>query len=55
MRSRCKVVREQIAGYVGNNVGTKGEGRRGRPIGKVLVHRWLLECHQQKQQVVMTE
>ena len=23
---------------------------RGGPIGKVLVHRWLPECHQQKQQ-----
>ena len=23
---------------------------RGRPIGKILVHRWLPECHQQKQQ-----
>ena len=49
-------VREYPVSYVGNNVGTKGEGRRepffllverGRPIGKVLVHRWLPECHQQ--------
>ena len=41
------------------HVGTKGEGRRelfscslkrGGPIGKVLVHRWLPECYQQKQQ-----
>ena len=50
-------VREYHVSYVGNNVGTKGEGRRepfscslkrGGPIGKVLVHRWLPECHQQK-------
>ena len=49
-------VREKSVSYVGNNVGTKGEGRRepfscslkrGGPIGKVLVHRWLPECHQQ--------
>src|SRR3954468_24519659 len=42
-------VREQFVSFVGNNVGTKGEGRkepfscslrRGGPIGKVLVHRW---------------
>ena len=38
------------------HVGTKGEGRRepfscslkrGGPLGKVLVHRWLPKCHQQ--------
>ena len=48
-------VREYHVSYVGNNVGTKGEGRRepfscslkrGGPIGKVPVHRWLPECHQ---------
>src|SRR3954466_6021707 len=48
-------VREYHVSYVGNNVGTKGKGRRepfscqmqrGGPIGKVLVHRWLPECHQ---------
>ena len=45
-------VREYHVSYVGNNAGTKGEGRRepfscslqrGGPIGKVLVHRWLPE------------
>ena len=49
-------VRGYPVSYVGNNVGTKGEGRRepfscllrrGGPIGKVLVHRRLPECHQQ--------
>ena len=48
-------VRGQPVSYVGNNIGTKGEGRRepfscssklGGPIGKVLVLRWLLELHQ---------
>ena len=52
-----RYVRGQSVSYVGNIVGTKGEGRRepfscslkrGGPIGKVLVHRWLPECHQQK-------
>ena len=41
---------EQIVSDVGNNIGTKGKGRRepylcslkrGRPIGKALVHQWL--------------
>ena len=49
-------VREYQVSYVGNNIGTKGEGqrepfscslKRGGPIGKVPVHRWLPECHQQ--------
>ena len=52
----ARQVRGQPVSYVGNNVGTKGEERgepfsfslrRGGPIGKVLVHRWLPECHQQ--------
>ena len=29
--------------------------KRGGPIGKVLVHRWLLKCHQQKKQVILIE
>ena len=45
----ARFVREQFVRFVGNKVGTKGEGRRepfscslrrGGPIGKVLVHRW---------------
>ena len=51
----ARFVREQLVSYVGNIVDTKGEGRRepfscslrrGGPIGKVLVHRWLPKCHQ---------
>ena len=50
----CQRVACQL--YVSNIVGTKGEGRRepfscslkrGGPIGKVLVHRWLPEYHRQ--------
>ena len=46
----ARYVREQLVSYVGNNVGTRGEGqrepffcslRRGGPIRKVLVHRWV--------------
>ena len=52
----ARQVRGQPVSYVGNNFGTKGEEqrepfsyslRRGGPIGNVLVHRWLPECHQQ--------
>src|SRR3954467_1744237 len=52
---------EQLVNYVGNNISSKGEGRRepfscslrrGRPIGKVLVHGWSPKSHQQSQQVV---
>jgi hypothetical protein len=48
-----RFVSEQFVNYVGNNVGTKGGGRRepfscllrrGGQFGKVLVHQWLPEC-----------
>src|SRR3990170_1665263 len=61
----AKPVRGYHVSYVGNNVGTKGEGRRepfscslkrGGPIGKVLVHRWLPKCYQQySNRVLLTE
>ena len=50
----CQRVACQL--YVSHIVGTKGEGRRepfscslkrGGPLGKVLVHRWLPKYHQQ--------
>src|SRR3954464_4143298 len=46
---------EHLVNYVGNNVSAKGEGRgepfscslrRGRPIGKVLVHWESPKCYQ---------
>src|ERR1041385_7319516 len=49
-------VRKQLVNDVGNNIGTRSSGQgepfsctliRGGPIGKVLVHRWLLKCHRQ--------
>ena len=52
---------EQLVSFVGNKVGTKGEGRReplscslrrGGPIGKVLVHRGSPKCYQQSWQLV---
>ena len=50
-RIACQLCRQQRR-YQGR--GTKRTifllVERGGPIGKVLVHRWLPECHQQKQQ-----
>ena len=50
-RVPCQLCRQQ-RWYLGR--GTKRTifllVERGEPIGKVLVHRWLPECHQQKEQ-----